>query len=159
MKRTLAIIGMTVAMFGMSAASCDPVPAPIENLVTFEDTPAIVEPGACGITGTQSIQGCILPEPNPDPAPSEPCTDGVCTQTSGISTAEFPIEASPASSGPWVREGGTFNLLMRPTEDVRVRCLALGGEPAFIPGNIVDPSYGEANVYVCLNVPSSIITN
>lgn len=65
--------------------------------------------------------------------------------------------AVPAPSGPWVREGDTFNLLMRPTADVRVRCLALGGEPAFIPGSVVDPSYGEAKVYVCLNVPSSTI--
>lgn len=68
------------------------------------------------------------------------------------------VEAVPAPSGPWVREGATFNLMMRPTADVRERCLALGGEPAFIPGNVVDPSYGEAKVYVCLNVPSSTIT-
>jgi len=90
MKRLLASIGMTVAMFGMSAASCDPVPAPVENLVTFVDTVDTVEPGACGITGTQSIEGCILPEPNPQPPTSEPCTDGICRPTSGISTAEFP---------------------------------------------------------------------
>lgn len=71
---------------------------------------------------------------------------------------EEAVEA-PAPNVPWVREGATFNLLMRPTEDVRVRCMALGGEPAFIPGNVVDPSYGEAKVYVCLNVPSSTISD
>jgi len=90
MKRLIASIAITAASFGMSAASCDPVPAPVENLVTFEDKAPIVEPGACGITGTQSIQGCILPEPNPEPAPTVPCTDGICRPTSGISTAEFP---------------------------------------------------------------------